>query len=515
MTIELIKDLLKIEELRGRGDTQTLVETEVYLNPSKPSIEKLLWTDGQVEILSTKAIRDRLVISGVVKFKVVYKSEEEEDNIYSIDSNGDFREEIEIPGITEDMSALVKAHIEYIEDEILDHRKLSLKALVDLEGKVEELNTLEVIKGVEHKDSLQILRETVNYKEILGRDSSYAIVKEAFELAEDKPSIEEVLKISFQAYENESTVVDDRIIISGTVNGRIIYYGEGQIATVEREMPFSHFLELQGAVEGAQAELDLELVEGGFEVLENEEGEFKVLDLEIKLRVQGTAFSENEKSLIVDAYSTKEKIKLEMEEVNLLENIKTLIHRESLALDLAEYRIKELYDLSGYTTIIDTRIIDEGITVDGILSVDAIYLEEDTEEINTLKEEIPYKFYLPVEGISFNSVVEIDIDLESIKTCLYKESTKIEGNIKHRINVNRNRLLKLIRAMEETGELIDKKDRPSITIYIVQNGDILWDIAKRYKTTMEEILEDNESINPNNIIPGEKIIIEKKVDINF
>ncbi|MCK9444067.1 MAG: DUF3794 domain-containing protein [Tissierellaceae bacterium] len=515
MTIELIKDVLKIEELRGRGDTQSLVETEVYLNPSKPSIEKLLWTDGQVEILSTKAIRDRLVVSGVVKFKVVYKSEEVEDNIYSVDANGDFREEIEIPGITEDMSAIVKAHIEYIEEEVLDDRKLSLKALVDLEGKVEEVNTLEVIKGVEHIENLQILKETINYKEILGREISYAIVKEAFELSEDKPNIEEILKISFQAYENESTVVDDRIIISGTVNGRIVYYGENQIATVEREIAFSHFLELPGAVEGAQPEIELEVVEGGFEVLENEEGEFKVLDLEIKLRVQGTAFSENEKSLIVDAYSTKEKMKVEMEEVNLVENIRTMTHRESLALDLAEYRIKEVYDLSGYTTIIDTRVIDEGITVDGILSVEAIYLEEDTEDINTLKEEIPYKFYLPVEGINLNSVVEIDINLESIKTCIYKDTIKIEGNIRHKINVNRNRLIKLIKTMEETEELIDKRDRPSITIYIVQNGDILWDIAKRYNTTMEEILEDNESINPNNIIPGEKIIIEKKVDINF
>ena len=135
MTIELIKDVLRIEELRGVEETQALVETEVYLNPSKPNIEQILWTDGLVEILTTKVIRDRLIVSGVVKFKLVYKSEEEENNIYTMDTNVDFKEEMEMEGITEEMSAVVKANIEYIEEEILDERKLSLKALVSKIGR--------------------------------------------------------------------------------------------------------------------------------------------------------------------------------------------------------------------------------------------------------------------------------------------------------------------------------------------------------------------------------------------
>lgn len=513
MTIELIKDRLKVEELRGKKETQTLVETESYLSPSKPNIEKILWTDAQVEILSTKVIRDRLVISGVVKFKTVYKVEGDE-NIYTIDANEDFKEEIEIPGITEDMSATVKTNVEYVEEEILDERKISVRALLNIQGRVEEINTLEIIKGIEEKEDLQTLKETVKYKEVLGRETSYAIVKEVFELGVDKPSIEEILKVNIQAYENESTVVDDRIIISGTANARIIYYGENQISTVEQEIPFSHFLDLPGAVEGAQADLILEVVEGGFEVLENEDGEYKVIDLEIKLRISGAAYTENEKSLIVDAYSTREHIKIETEEVNLVENIRSLNHKETVYKDLTDYNIKEIYDLTGYPLILDTKIVEEGVNIEGILSIQAIYLDE-AGEVTTLREEVPYKFYLPVDNINANSNIEVDLDLESLKASLYKDAYSIEGVLKHKINVNRNRFLRVINEIDETGELIDKKNRPSITIYIVQRDDTLWDIAKRYNTTIDEILSANENINPNNIMPGEKIIIEKKVDINL
>ena len=33
---------------------------------------------------------------------------------------------------------------------------------------------------------------------------------------------------------------------------------------------------------------------------------------------------------------------------------------------------------------------------------------------------------------------------------------------------------------------------PGITVYVVKNGDSMWDIAKRFYTTVEEICELNE-----------------------
>jgi LysM repeat protein len=515
MSIELIKDILRIEELRGKEDTQALVETEIYLNPSRPDLESILWADGVVEVLSTKVIRDRLVVSGVVKFKVVYKSKEEEKSIYTIDSNADFREEIGIEGITEDMSATIKTNIEYIEHELLDERKLSLKALVSLEGKVEEVKNIEIIKDIERKESLQTLKETIKYKEIYGRETAYAFVKEAFELREDKPAIEEILKLSIQAYEEDATVADDRIIISGMVNARVVYYGEGQIATIEEEMPFNHFLEIPGALSGSQGEILMEVVEGGYEVLEDDEGELKVLDIEAKISISGLAYSENEKNLIVDAYSTKEKIKIEKEELTLVENIKNVVHKESIVKDLSQYKIREIYDLTGYPSIIESRFIDGEFIVEGICIVQGIYLDDVTESIDTLREEIPYKYYLSLDEKVVDPLAEISLDLETIRANLSKDIFVVEASVKHNIKINRNRSLSLIKSLEETGEIIDKRNRPSITIYIVQREDKLWDIAKRYNTTVEEILQANDSISPSDIVVGEKIIIEKTVDISF
>lgn len=515
MSIELNKDILRIEEMRGREETQLLVETEVYVGQSKPAISKLLWVDGNVDILSTKVIRDRVIVSGVVKFKVVYTGEEDDNAIYTMDSNADFKEEIEILDITEEMSAVVSSNIEYIEEDIVDEKKLALKALISLNTKVEEMNNVEIITTMSEKKYLQTQKEKIKYKEVQGREVTYAFVKESIEIDDDSPEIEEILKISISSYEEESTVVEDRIILSGIVSPRIIYYGEDTISTVEKEIHFNHFIEMPGAISDSSSEVNMEVIEGTWDLVENEEGELKVIDIEIKVRISGSAFLENEKELIVDVYSTNEKLDIQRETISLIEDIASFDHKENIFKELQEYNIQEIYDISGYPTVVDKRIEMGQIQIEGLFSLQIIYLEDESMEIKTLKDEMPYSYSIALEEKNNLALVDVELLVESIKADSLKNPTNLEAVIKHKVNLSRNRLLSLVKEVEETEEIIDKREGPSITVYIVQTGDILWDIAKRYKTTVEEILEANENINGDNIMPGEKIIIEKKVDIAF
>ena len=52
------------------------------------------------------------------------------------------------------------------------------------------------------------------------------------------------------------------------------------------------------------------------------------------------------------------------------------------------------------------------------------------------------------------------------------------------------------------------KCMPGITGYIVQKGDTLWNIAKKYYTTVENIMEINK-LKSDEIFPGMKLIIVK------
>ncbi|NMB08171.1 MAG: DUF3794 domain-containing protein [Tissierellia bacterium] len=513
--MEIIRDILKVEELKGYEEIESLIETDLYLNQTNPDVEKILWTDGKIEILNTKIIKDKILVNGLIKFKVAYKSNEEKLNIHLLETNRDFREEIEIEGITEDMSVELISKLEYIEGEITDERKLSLRALVKLEGIVEQINLIEVIKDIKEVPNLQVLKEKIKYNNIKDKIESYGFVKEAFEIGEDEPSMEEILKIQIMAHEKELNISQDRIIVSGIAETSIIYYGGGKINSIIKEIPFTHFIEMYNIDEDYKCQINMEVVDGQYELRENLEGDIKIVDLEMKVKILVKVYNIEEKEIIVDAYSTSKKIELEKEEITIIENIDDLINRESISKELNNKDIKEVYAIEGEANIIDSQYVEDKVIIEGLISLNIYYLKEETEEIATMKEEIPFKSYLTIEELSNSPIVNVDISLEEIKYNLKNNTLKIDGSVKNHISVDKETKIDILTEIEETDIIIDKKNRPSIIIYMVQKEDKLWDIAKRYNTTMEEIILTNDISSPSTLMQGEKIIIEKKVDIDF
>lgn len=51
----------------------------------------------------------------------------------------------------------------------------------------------------------------------------------------------------------------------------------------------------------------------------------------------------------------------------------------------------------------------------------------------------------------------------------------------------------------------------SIIMYIVKKGDTLWEIAKRFGSTVEDIVKINEIEDPSKIQPGLKIFIPRYI----
>ena len=52
-----------------------------------------------------------------------------------------------------------------------------------------------------------------------------------------------------------------------------------------------------------------------------------------------------------------------------------------------------------------------------------------------------------------------------------------------------------------------KSKKCSVTIYCINKGDTLWNLAKKYNTTIDEIMNINEIENQDELIAGKKIII--------
>ena len=74
-------------------------------------------------------------------------------------------------------------------------------------------------------------------------------------------------------------------------------------------------------------------------------------------------------------------------------------------------------------------------------------------------------------------------------------------------NMYRTANINMIDSIQENGER-EEQDY-SIVIYIVKNGDTLWNIAKEFGSTVDGIARVNGIENKNLIMPGQKLYIPK------
>ena len=118
-----------------------------------------------------------------------------------------------------------------------------------------------------------------------------------------------------------------------------------------------------------------------------------------------------------------------------------------------------------------------------------------------------YKRQVEARNINENCIYYLRTDLEQLSTSM-ADSNEIE--IKVVLNLNALVLScqkeSLITDIEERE--IDRTKRnnmPGITCYLVQSGDTLWDIAKNFFTTIDEIKSLNQ-LETDEIIPQDRCV---------
>lgn len=518
MSVELIKDLLKIEQTIGKEQTQALVEGEIICPDTKPQIDKILNLDAKSEITDVRVLDDKLLVNGEIKFDLLYRSLDEDDPINNIEASTSFSEEIELDGAHDEMLPEVNVDIEHIEYSKNEENKIEVKAVVALEGKIKLDSMIDVVKDIKGSQGLQVKRENIKYNNVVGKTTSKMLVKEAFEILDNLEDIATVLKVNAKAYERETKVVDDKVIVAGVVDLTMLYQEEEKnLRSIRKEIPFTHFIDVKGALKDMNSTVVLNIETPQIKINEDIEGKHRIVDFEGYVDVNCEVYNQEEKEIAIDTYSVNKVYNLEKQDVDLIECLGNTTNKETFrgnikVRDDADI-IKDIYNVDVKPILTDQRTIENKVLVEGVLELNMLYLEEDSNEIKTSIADMPFKSYIDVDGAQDGTDLDIKVALDSVKySRTNSREAEVEVSLKNDIKINRVRKISLVTNMEEYDDDLDYAKKPSITVYMVQPNETIWDIAKKFRTTIDELVSTNDIISLDNIMPGEKIIIQKKID---
>lgn len=520
MSLELIKEAFRVNNLLGEDTIQTVVENDIIVPDTKPDIARVLLLDGDVFITGCDTGTDRVVTSGSIVCKILYISDDEARSIKSIVSNIPFSYNLDIPGVRAGIRCRARSLLEHIDYNLLNGRKINIKGIVSLNCKAYEDTEREYCSGVAGLEEVQVLKDNVVLNSFLGSNKVNYVIKEDLELPASKPTISEVLRNDVKITGKDFKIAEGKVIVKGDIAISTLYIADDEARSLqylENEVAFTQFVELDGVEEETLVEVDYDLVDYKIDAAEDSDGEFRCIRAEVNLNIYAEGNSQKAIEVLADAYSPKTRLSLERNSIELdelySENRSQIIIRDIVNLSECTPEVSEIFNvLSRYNTS-DVRIEDDRVVVEGSVQNNLLYLANNAEQpVFCCKKDIPFKHDIEVKGIDREMKPNVSLEMEhSNYSMISSDQVEIRVVIGVNAKVETKKQIPVISKANE-GMLDEKKllAMPSIVIYITQPGDSLWEIAKKYGTTVDNLMKTNNLSERDILMVGQQILVMRK-----
>ncbi|KXG77840.1 Spore coat assembly protein ExsA [Fervidicola ferrireducens] len=538
MGVRLEKELVKVDQVVGEDKAQTVVEGLIVLPYGKPDIERVLSVEAEVntENLDINVIDDKVVIEGAIDVEALYvgKVPAESQPVHFVEGTVDFSIFVKIPGARKNMDVKVKARVEHVQFSHNDARprEIDVRIIVEFFVKVTKRVQLEIVVDAKGPSDLQVLKESIRVDHVVGEGRAQKIVKSEVDVPPKKPDILEILKAEGKVRTTETKALDDKVVIEGVLEVDILYVGdvpEGvpqqPVHFMEAEIPFTEFVEVPDCRQDMSKTVKVRV-----EHIRARKKDERSMAVEAVLDIKAKVLEPKTIEVVEDLFSPSKKLdvkktKIKVDKV-IGEGENQVIVKEAFKVPLEKPPIEQVFKTEARAKVTETRIIEDKVVVEGVLKLETLYVAEapycsPQQPVHFVENETPFTIFVEIPGAKEDMTLDFEVEVEHV-------SSKVDPNDARRYEVRvvlklvskvtRMVQLDVVVDVEEAAEEEKKgekkeeyKDKPYMTIYIVQKGDTLWKIAKRYNVTLDAIIKANNITNPDLIYPGQRLIIPRQM----
>ena len=133
--------------------------------------------------------------------------------------------------------------------------------------------------------------------------------------------------------------------------------------------------------------------------------------------------------------------------------------------------------------------------------------------MRSLRGAIPFNYTVEAKGVEESCVFQLKPGLEQLNALMLGgDEVEIKAVITFDALVLKKVAEEVITDVREEDLDLDKLERmPGIVGYIVQPGDSLWKIAKRFYTTINSLKATN-GLTADEVKPGDRLLVIKQVE---
>lgn len=508
MEINIKNETLPVCSTVCRTKNNFSAECDVIVPDTKPDILKVLQLSALPKVTSCETRNGHVIVSGSISFDILYLADDEEKCVKSITSSCEFSNLVRDSNITESMLTFTDIDVRDLKCNVANCRKLSLKATLCMSACVYSCLNLDIITEIEGACTKTTKLST---DIICAHAQDSTIITESFVLAPDKSPIVEILKTDASVTESSLKVIDDKAIMKGTLRATVLYRSESNIEYAQTEISFAHILEAEGIREDMAFEHSVKLTAISASASADSDGKNCVIDISTELDMRVIARRNVSVDCVEDAYIPHGAIQCKTSSVSV-DKVETVIGRdadfkERVVLPESLPPIETIYQVIARP--FTENCISEGgkLKISGYTEIYLLYLSSDKE----------------APACSYKANIDFMVESESPGCMLTPVAMCKLNNISY--TINDERAVELRGSVDVEVECIRSTEadiiydvvpcdytppsRPSIIVSCVHSGRTLWDIAKEYSVSPEDILAANALESEASLHSGAALIIPK------
>lgn len=499
--MEFIQKSIQMDREKCSAGTQIALEDDINITDAKPDVYQLVTEKGHVDVEEVRAMEDHVHVKGTLHFSVLYIADEEVRRPACMEGALPFEERVFMDGVQAGDSVCVKAALEDLSIGMINSRKLSVQALLDLKLLVEETEEIAPAVGIEDADGVEVCRKQLQALNLVIEKKDILRMKEQISVPGGMPNIFCILWQDCRLKDMAFQIMDEKMTVHGSLGVFFLYEGEGEerkAVWYETELPVNGTVECQGMRAEMLEDICCRIGHQEAEVRPDEDGEERCIALDIVLELDMKLYEETKEDVIADVYGVKQ----EIEAVCMSGQYRQLLVKNTgktkasgrLKTAPGVPAIQQICSAFGNVAVGGMEICEEGVRIWGTVNVQVLYASSDSElPFYCLKGSLPFFYVLEAPEVSEGCSYRIEPALEEVTASMLDAD---EAEVRAVLSF-KGLVCRVKREDVVTGARVSALDPeklaalPGIVAYIVQEGDSLWEIGKKYYVPAAKMKEMN------------------------
>lgn len=516
MVVETKKENLCINQIIAKKSQDVTIEGDAIIPDIKPDILNAINTNGTVCVYKKEIMDGKVRLDGSIDLYIMYLPDNETETVRCLNTSLDFTQIIDIEEAREGMELEESVTIKGIECKVLNGRKISIKANTNIMMKIYSNENMEIISQIENMPDIQMLNNIVEVNSLLGTGRTKVYAKENVSI-DNIDEVAEIMKLDLKIINKDIKISYNKVLAKADLDVNIMYLTEdNRINIVQSQIPVMGFIDIANVSEENICDTNYSIKNI---LIKPNNNETHGIYVEVQIELICSAYEKREINIIQDLYSPNKEVNFFQKEINAMTNKQN--KKDVLSINeqvqIPEIIGHRLYDVEVIPNIVEENILNDKIVYDGNLQLKFIYEADNAAMLDIKTIELKFNFTTEINGVNKRSDVSTEINILS-QDFIIGQNGNIDCNVNLEFEINASMTAGINIIENLNVEELNEENSYSMIIYFVKQGDTLWNIAKKFKSTVEDIAKVNGIDDVNRIRVGEQLFIPKymnrKISIN-